>query len=1050
MITTFQSIKLYLKFAECRKLKPILSNYSFLPVMLFYNRIILILILVQNIAGRNPSKEISVPEAGNKRVTEIIKNFKGRGTLADDTPPTPPEKAVKEFKVREGFAIELMASEPEVQQPLHLSWDSRGRLWVSQYLQYQFPAGLKIVEYDNHLRAQFDKLPKPPPFGVKGLDKITVHEDTDGDGFFDLSKEVISGLNISTAVVNGHGGIWVANPPYLLFYADKDKDDIPDSDPEVRLSGFGLEDTHSVMNSLEWGPDGWLYGVNGSTTTGKVKCPATGRLIEWQGQMIWRHHPETKHFEIYAEGGGNTFSLEIDSKGRVFSGTNSGNTRGMHYPQGSYARKNWGKHGPLTNPYAFGFFEHMKNDGDRRRFAQAFCIYDGGIYPQALNGRIIAANSLHNLIWVSDLRKHSSGFHTIDETNLLDSGDRWFRPVFSGFGPDGCVYIADWYDTRLSHVRPVDDWHKASGRIYRIKPQKSKPVHELGDLAKMQGQELINLLGHSNRWIRRRAVLEIGWRKIEHLTPSLINLVKADAGQKSLEALWALNLLNGISEEDSLKWIEHPDPHIRRWMVRLLGDDYSISSRQADSLAILSKEEKDPEVLLQLAASAKRFKANHGLEILKFLAQKDPSTLDERLPLMIWWGMEAHCESGRKILMEWCEDGDAWTHPVFRNSLAQRLIRRYAMTGDQTNLNSCADLLQSAPDRLASNELLTGIRLAFEGTIIPPLPTRLIKRMNALTEKKGTDSLLMEVMQGNKKTLADAIKLAGNPSTETIKRLELIKIFGTIQEPSVIDYLLKNLGSDHSSAVKRISLLSLGKYNDPRIPRTILSRHDSTLPAEHGVRSTAHRVLASRLEWARQFLEKVDQAYIKGKEVSPDVVQLLMEHKDSYINHKVSIHWPDHRALSSISKQAEMDRIRKIVTGAKNGDSVAGKAHFVERCAFCHKLFGEGGSTAPDLTGYERKNLDFWLHGIIDPNLEIREGYLNYVVRTKDKRLLTGVIIEENRQILTLRDAVNQQLVVPKSNIDKLEASKTSLMPEGLLGGLNEEEIRNLFAFLSK
>ena len=101
-----------------------------------------------------------------------------------------------------------------------------------------------------------------------------------------------------------------------------------------------------------------------------------------------------------------------------------------------------------------------------------------------------------------------------------------------------------------------------------------------------------------------------------------------------------------------------------------------------------------------------------------------------------------------------------------------------------------------------------------------------------------------------------------------------------------------------------------------------------------------------------------------------------MEHKDSYINHKVSIHWPDHRALSSISKQAEMDRIRKIVTGAKNGDSVAGKAHFVERCAFCHKLFGEGGSTAPDLTGYERKNLDFWLHGIIDPNLEIREGYL--------------------------------------------------------------------------
>ncbi|MEZ5431194.1 MAG: hypothetical protein R3F31_08455 [Verrucomicrobiales bacterium] len=137
--------------------------------------------------------------------------------------------------------------------------------------------------------------------------------------------------------------------------------------PRSGLRGFGLEDTHSVVSSLQFGPDGWLYGATGSTTTGTVSSAVT-KEVHWQGQNIWRYHPDTKVFEIYAEGGGNTFSLEIDSVGRVFSGTNGGGTRGMYYPQGSYGVKGWGKHGPLTNPYAFGYFEHMRHEGDNRRF----------------------------------------------------------------------------------------------------------------------------------------------------------------------------------------------------------------------------------------------------------------------------------------------------------------------------------------------------------------------------------------------------------------------------------------------------------------------------------------------------------------------------------------------------------------------------------------------------------------------------------------------------------------------------------------------------------
>ncbi len=159
-----------------------------------------------------------------------------------------------------------------------MSFDERGRLWVVQYLQYPFPAGLKVVRYDQYLRAVFDKVPQPPPLGTRGADKITVFEDADGDGVFERHKDVITGLNIATAVVTGAGGIWVLNPPYLLFYPDANGDDIPDGDPVVHLSGFGLEDTHSVANSLAWGPDGWLYGANGSTTTGRVSSASVGML----------------------------------------------------------------------------------------------------------------------------------------------------------------------------------------------------------------------------------------------------------------------------------------------------------------------------------------------------------------------------------------------------------------------------------------------------------------------------------------------------------------------------------------------------------------------------------------------------------------------------------------------------------------------------------------------------------------------------------------------------------------------------------------------------
>lgn len=989
--------------------------------------------------------------AGSDQAREVIRSFAGRGALADGSDPTPANEALETFRLREGFALDLVAAEPAVEQPLFLAWDARGRLWTVLYRQYQFPAGLKIVEYDNHLRARFDKMPPPPPQGERGEDLIRVFEDADGDGRFESHKDVITGLNIGTSVAIGAGGIWVANPPYLLFYPDVDGDDVPDSDPVVKLSGFGIEDTHAVMNSLTWGPDGWLYGANGSTTTGKVVDPASGETVAWQGQMIWRFHPLEERFEIYAEGGGNTFSLEIDAAGQVFSGTNGGRSRGMFYPQGSYGVKSWGKHGPLTNPYAFGYFEHMRHEGDERRFPQTFTIYEAGLFGEELAGRIVSGNALHNLVWASRLERDGSTYRTVDEENPVESPDRWFRPVYAGLAPDGAVYFADWYDSRLSHVRPVDDWHKKSGRIYRLRPEDKTPRYGEGDLSKRPDDELMALFSHPNRVVRRRAVLEFGWRgpRREH-DAALSALVDAASGQESLEALWALNLVGGLSGERSLKWLTHPDAAVRRWVVRLIGDSRQAEGALAAALADLAISEPEVQVRVQLAASAKRLPAAAALGIIDGLVRHDEDLEDPHQALMIWWALENHAESGRKEVEEWLGKAEVWSRPLVREALAQRLMKRYAIAGGGANYATAAFLLSHAPDGADQKGLLEALQGAFEGVPMPELPESLAGALRDYSRSLGDNGLVLRLRAGEKGALDEAKRAVLDAKLPTGLRSELVRLLGESGDGGAVAPLLKILALPQEYALKRVALQTLARFDDEAVAKGILARYGSTLPAEHGVRSTAERVLAGRLSWARLMLDEVDKAVVKDRDIGPDVVQLMMEHGDSDLDARIQKHWPGIAAgAAGIDLPKESARIREAL-GSGTGSIEAGKAIFTARCANCHQLFGEGRIMGPDLTGYERQNIEFWLPSILNPSLELREGYGNYVASMADGRKLIGLMTQQTPRTVTLKDLAGQETLIDRGEIASLEASPISLMPPGLLGGLSDAELRDLFAYLMK
>jgi putative heme-binding domain-containing protein len=1018
-----------------KRISPLIASLLSLPAVIF----------AADAPAPSPS-QILTP-TGSEQAKKVAETFKGRGVMRDSTPPTAAKDALKTFKMRDGYAIDLMAAEPDVRQPLYMSWDSRGRMWVMQYLQYQFPAGLKVVSYDQHLRAQFDKVPEPPPKGAKGADTVVVFEDSTGSGSFDRHKVVLDGLNIATAALKGAGGIWVMNAPYLLFYPDANDDDIPDGDPQVMLSGFGLEDTHSVATSLRWGPDGWLYGANGSTTTGNVSSAVT-KNVKFQGQHIWRFHPKTKVFEIFAEGGGNTMSSEIDAQGRVFSGTNGAQV-GMHLDQGMSGVKGFGKHGPPLNPYAFGYFDHIETKSDGKRFNQAFSIYDGGLMPE-FAGHFVTANSMQNMCYVRKRIPTTSTFRAEDEPELLRSSDRWFRPVDIKTGPDGCIYLADWYDTRLSHVSPIDDWSKEDGRIYRVRPKDWKPSLKPFNLHTAPVSELIANLKHPNKWFRLQSALELNWREEKSALPELEKLARDNRNPNALDALFALHMLGGLNDALAVDLLKHSDAYVRRWIVRCTGDRGEASSLVASALVNLATTEQHPEVRTQLLCSAKRLPADECLSIVRAMIERDEDIADQRIPLLLWWAIEAKAESDRGAVLAMLEDAKVWDMKLAQKFAAQNLAKRWAIAGGKENLDACAKLLALAKRNEDRALVIEGIAAAFEGGKIPELPPALADAMNAYMKSQMDNDLALAVKTGNGDAVKKALALVADKKASSTKRASLLTALAEAGEKQVVSVIVGIISSAGDVGLKKAAMSVAGRFDDEKIAKAATANYESKLAGDTSLRDATHRMLAGRVEWARLFMDEVEATRIKARHVPSDVVRQLGLYRDAELDERVKKFWPPASAkVGSAEKLAEMGRIKSVIAKG-GGDAEKGKLTFTQRCAVCHTLFGEGGKVGPELTGYERNNTDFWLLGILDPSIEIREGFGAYICKLKDGQILMGLLDKQDAGGIVLKDVAGQKHAVKQTDLTALEASPVSLMPEALLTGMSAAELRDFFAFLMK
>jgi putative heme-binding domain-containing protein len=978
----------------------------------------------------------------------------------DSDGPLSPAASLAAFTVAHDLQIELVLAEPIVRQPVFCNFDERGRLWVVQYLQYPFPAGLKMLSRDDVWRARYDRVPPPPPHHFRGEDKITIHEDTDGDGTFDRHKSFIEGLNIVTAVERGRGGVWVLNPPYLLFYPDRDQDDVPDADPEVRLSGFGLEDTHSVANSLRWGPDGWLYGAHGSTVVANILChdadgrPLNARPIYAQGQHIWRYHPERRVFEVFAEGGGNAFGVEIDAKGRLFSGHNGGNTRGFHYLQGAYLQKGFEKHGPLSNPYAFGYFPPMPHH-DAERFTHNFILYDGGALPARYAGKLFGVEPLQGRVVLSELEPDGSTFRTRDLDYPVTTTDAWFKPVDIKLGPDGAIYLCDWYDRQVNHYRNHEGQiDKSNGRLYRLKAKGAKPEPPV-DLSQLSSAQLVEELRHPNKWRRQTALRLLADQRDGTLAPPLLRQARESTGQRALESLWALHLVGGFEESTAAELLDHPDPHVRAWTARLLGDSNTVSSVLAAKLADVARREPNVEVRAQLACTAKRLPAHAAWPLVRALLAHHEDTADPRLPLLLWWAIEAKAGADREGVVNLFQDRAAWDLPLVKEHLLERVMRRFAQAGAHDDLLTCAALLRLAPTQEHAAKLLIGFEAAFKGRSVAGLPEELLEALAPF----GGLSLALDVRRGDPAAIEHALAIVTDESADRDQRLHLLEVLGEVRAPQCVPVLLRLLQSPMAAATRpgaetalrtphaalqQAALVALQPYEDEKIGREVLAAWPS-LGVE--ARTAAFTLLASRPAWAQALLEAVDSGQIAKSLVPQDTLAKLARYRQPRVAELFAKHFSQTRLPTRDEMQARIARVREVLH-AGVGNPYAGQPLFATLCGACHTLFGQGGRIGPDLTAFQRDDLDTLLLSVVNPNAEIREGYENYYVTTKDERTLSGFLVERDDHRLVLRGLDGTNLTLQQEDIAEFKPAGLSLMPEGLLDALDDQQIRDLFAYL--
>ena len=546
-----------------------------------------------------------------------------RGSAADgddvtpwrqDQPPNKPysvQEAITKMTVPEGFTVERVASEPDIVNPIAMCFDDLGRIWITESIEYpRKPAGV-------------------------GRDRVKILEDTDADGRADKITVFAKGLNIPTGVANGYGGVWVLNAPDLLFLREKDGKEIS---REVVVTGFGRTDTHELPNSLTWGPDGWLYGLNGVFNQCRI-VSNNGREYKFNA-ALWRVHPRTHEFQIVSEGTSNPYGLAWDTEGSaIIEACHWANDHLFHFVETGHYQRQAGTFPPFTIPLG-----SITDHGHQKTAYCGIANLDTDAYPPQYRERIVVGNIHGGALNMDRLQRDGATYLAKGETDLLNGNDAWFMPVALKIGPDGCLYVLDWYDRyhcSQDAARDPEGVDRLKGRLYRLR-YKDTPRAPKFDLATESDDQLVARLASGNIYFRESAQRILTERlgsaagelrkKLEALVfagdpltrPSETLSPKGERDgvrgktgnnperKTRLHALWTLLGSGPLDSAFHLKMLAHSDPTFRSWGVRAAGNFGDVSPAIREKVAALARD-ASPDVQLQIVIASRKIKSFDAL-----------------------------------------------------------------------------------------------------------------------------------------------------------------------------------------------------------------------------------------------------------------------------------------------------------------------------------------------------------------------------------------------------------------------------------------------------
>lgn len=905
--------------------------------------------------------------------------------------PMSPEEAAKAFQVPEGFEVTVFASEPQVRNPIAMTWDRAGRMWVAENYTY----AERGRRFDLNLR-----------------DRVVIFEDTNRDGKADKRTVFADNLQMLTSVEVQPGGVWLMCPPQLLFIPDRDGDDVPDGKPEVVLDGFTVAKSnyHNFANGLRWGPDGWLYGRCGGSCPGEVGAPGIPKeeRVPLRGG-IWRYHPTRKFFEVIVHGTTNPWGHDWDAHGEGFF-INTVNGHLWHIIPGGHFDRPFGR---SVNPLVYEAIQmhadhwHFDTKGSwtKSRNGAAnelggghahigMCIYQGDHLPKKWQGKLLTWNMHGRRLNRERLERQGSGYVARHEPDQFLAGDEWFRGLEIRQGPDGALYGLDWCDTGECHDHT--GVHRTSGRIFRFSYRdKVKRLESIDGPAESKLQDL--------------------WRRYK----------KGELFRKEL-----------------LELLETSNEHFRVWAIRLLTDFWPVDSvlgpmshrappsdpELRDRFVQMARTDSSGLVRLALASTLQRMPLKDRPVLASALAARVEDANDHNLPRLVWFGLMTMKKEKLQVAV-------ATDWPDLLRYLARSSVNDPKMVEQMLAL--------AARHKKKSEPLLKGLLEGFKGWRKAPLPTSWADHEKALQNDHPGMVRELKALFGYGRALAfmKATAVDDKESLPVRKRaLEgLIKARFEGLRP-VCEKLLTVTGLGGTAA------RGLAIFDDPAVGMLMVKSYKRLLRDED--QAAVVSVLTTRPVWASMLLSGVEKGEIPAKAITPFDARQIAGWEQKVLTQKLSAVWGE-VAPSNEALKKKIAIFRKILTpqvlaAANKG---RGRVHFEALCASCHQLYGRGGKLGPDLTGSGRANLDYLLENIVAPGSVVPLEYQMTTVLLKDGRSLSGMISSSDERTMTLRNPAGET-TIEQSTIEKANRLPDSLMPPALLDALKPDEVRDLIGYL--